>query len=458
MSSTLLPWLCCLVDGLVAYLAIRRTTAVSPLSIFCIFNTACLAYFVLLVGERVTPSQYLSAMPYFGLRPYMLRTSAIFALLNLMAVPVIYSVPQIKDANFTELQNRLRFLLSPQAINAILAIFALLTFAHAVDIDLGYMWRYQGYMTLRNNDIVGISNPLAALYQKVGTLVGAACFGIAALCHHSKRHKLVPLALLIGTYGLLYTLAAASRSLTLIFILPAAVRFFFKKKIDIPLITMAALSVISILYALKARGQPELGLVHVPDALCAIEFKELSGSILSLLSNIAQGGLVLANSIRIDSSFEFSYKAKSLLSPLPGALDGWPHTLATYQHRITGANPMGSFSEAWLFGGIWFLGLFAGTMYLLRAVVMQMFFRASLFTVPLYGLTLLLIYRLHHYPARISQRIMLLIIVMLIADVLFARWQARQQLRERRRRRALQRRLPTFRSPRPSQISTAHGK
>src|SRR5262249_32904409 len=133
--------------------------------------------------------------------------------------------------------------------------------------------------------------------------------------------------------------------------------------------------------------------------------------VVALLSNVAQGAIDFAHTVRIQPNYPFAYIYSSMFSVLPGSLDDYDRIRDLYQIRINKPNPISTFGEVYYFGWLYLVGLMAVTLWFLRAATLQMFERVSIFTIPIVIFTLLLIYRLHHYPTRISQRIMLLLLL-----------------------------------------------
>jgi hypothetical protein len=451
-----LTLLCLFIDAAIAVIAIRRTTIASPISVFTSFNFLCLLYFYFTVDLDIRPAVKLSAMPIDGLKPYSRQTALFYVMLNIAALAAIFSTPKIGKQDFAQMAARFKFFLSTQSIGVFLAILGLISLVHVADFDLSYFWSYRGYHAINEADAVGISNPISGLYHRIGPALASLALSVAVICYHTGRRFFILPAIILGCYGFALSIASSSREMSMFFIIPAFTHYFFRKKIDTLSVAGFVMGAIAILFATITRGKyADLGFQHLGENLAAMEIGSLPQAVLSLLSNVAQGAIDYGHAVGIAPEYPFVFIWVSMFSPLPSSIDGWETVRDQYLIKINRPNPISALAETFHFGWAYFTLFLSVVLVLLRSATIQMFRHTSLMTLPIYGFTILLIYRIHHYPTRISQRLILILLIFYAIDYGLRRFTAHKNKRAAQLAQA--RMQARARPPRIIPASTANG-
>jgi len=413
---------------LFSFLVARRTGVLSTLSAFSIFNSTCFLYFFLTQNVGYVPKVLYSALPLYGLVDYTVETASVYMLLNVVTYLTSLTLGKVTRSGIDSYADSILAVARSKFSVMFLVFCVFLTTAHAIDFDFEYIWSYRGYHTIRDLEDIGLTNPISVHYQKLGPLYAACCGSLAMVAWWSGRRLQSAAFISLASYGFLLAFATASRESALVLGVTVATYYLIRRRFDVWFYFGLAMTLLAIAYAIAARSRyGDIGLQHVFGNLEKIYSTNILDFLISVLSNVAQGATIFAHAVRLQPQYSFDYIFLSQFSPFPGNLDNFANVAAIAQVKASQVNPLSAVAEAYYFGYFYFFIFLVVIMGVLRSSA-RIVKSGSPVALPIYGVVILLIFRLHQYPMRISNRLILVYLTLWAVHVTIKWWTGRKRV------------------------------
>lgn len=118
---------------------------------------------------------------------------------------------------------------------------------------------------------------------------------------------------------------------------------------SVKVISLLAVTVVTLLYTLTARSQNEQGLLAIPGILASVFDVEFGSMVARLLLSFTEGIFVTSEGVSDNRFFDQTYALLSL-SPLPSSIDGFDEVRDIGQNRLSTYAPMSGVGELVHFG------------------------------------------------------------------------------------------------------------
>lgn len=234
-------------------------------------------------------------------------------------------------------------------------IIFLINIIFILDINIYKIFSYNEYLSILDFSIIEadfISSKLLIRGFLIPTLI--SCLGIYYI-EDKPLFKLISIINFI--FFLLLSLSMSSRYFPLFVLLNLFLNFKSKNyKINLLLIINILIFIISYILVLVLRGQNQLGLQHVSEALFKIFNYDFFNYLKILYFNLTSGAILFDLTLTFNPVYDFYFK---LLSSLPSIsiIDNFSSSYSIYNteyYRVTRFNPFNSFGEAYHYGSLYF--------------------------------------------------------------------------------------------------------
>jgi hypothetical protein len=207
--------------------------------------------------------------------------------------------------------------------------------------------------------------------------------------------------------GVAIAVAEVSRVSTLYFIVLAFGALVSRRRISAVALMGAAF--VLVMYSLEARGHSQLGLAYAQTY--AVEAFSNPDAFLDGITNITARSIIVSAAATIASPDEYSTAYKIIsFSPFPNFIDNFDILKSAYEQRIHTWVPFSAYSEAYLFGPVYFV-LFWSILAYCVACVNKSIDRGPVVFIISFGLLLLALSAAAQYPIRNCERYFYIVIV-----------------------------------------------
>ena len=298
-----------------------------------------------------------SAMPMSGLEDYISKANFVMLFMQLLTVAASLSSGSLVGIN--KKQRKINLSSVREVINNKIVVFSVcsaylivlfMNALHFIAIDKAVIWRTDSYLSLYHPLGLGINGSILTTYHSVFKFPCVIAGFLSIAYFVSKKRLLSFVCASAWAYGFSYALISSSRwSVLYVLVLAAAVAILYDKKarsIAVPLIVFVALNVY--MYAMYSRNQGVYGASTIAQNLRNFGAGGILTSFRGLVVNTFEGGLNLANSIRLSPVFTFRYQLLSF-SPLISAIDGYESIRNIDRAKFAQFVPMGAVGEVYHF-------------------------------------------------------------------------------------------------------------
>lgn len=437
----MLDWLTVAIMGVIGITAIRKYGAISAVAFFCIYNFLCCLALIFVNGFNLTKADFIigrtffSAMPMEDLQIYQTQVILTFFLLTLVALLAQIGIPKPGPEENSPIMaksgvvpRQVEATLSGVGALIVLLIFVAVTVYHFTAMDFAVLWRNNSYLAIKTPHFVGLTEPLSIFYHFGFRIVGLASIVMLFYYNPAKRPLHFAIVFALAAYAVLILLAGNSRWVPLYFFAAAGASQIGKGRGALLWPILAAVGAFSFLIVINGRAQSEFGLSQIPHNMLRFAPSEIYRSLAGVFLNMFEGGLNLANSLRLSPVFTDRYQILSF-SPFPSFIDGFSDIRDADKSKFALHVPMGGYGEvihfAWPLKVLFVLILFL----MFRSIG---YFRIIANRYIFYGLNIYAIYAIYLMPTYSMRTSWRHVIVICVAGLCVVYWRKRKKSDSRR--------------------------
>lgn len=344
----------------VTFISIKKKNLLSPINIFNIFNLLQIFSYIYVINVSIDfelidkiaiPTLYKIYENYFETCLVFIYFSTLVLFFSLFNSNSLIKVDKnIERINFNNLNHNFNFLINSYVILVFIWIVVFI-----LDINLGKLILYEGYLALHDPDYIEADFYLNRIFSKAYGILGILLIPMIFIKRNNILIKIIIYFNLI--YIIIFAYSIASRVLPLLFLVLLVSHLLFERdKLNKFLIFfLTFLIFISFALVFELRSSQFLGVSRFFYALN--ELGNFYDIISKIFFNFTQGMICLDLSLSINAEYPFIHKILSLL-PSISLFDNFDINYLYYNSnlfRISKINPMPAYGELIHYGIGYFL-------------------------------------------------------------------------------------------------------
>lgn len=337
--------------------AVVKRNGGNPNSVASIYLTGCLLSLYTLTSLELTKEMlFFTAMPIESYEDVWTDVYATYTAMNLLSYAIsprilpVQGSPLFLEAATLE-QSMFRISVPIEvALFVIFLALCLINVVHFFSMDYETLMSNDLYLTIKTPEAMGIRGDAMAVYHKLIRFIGASAVIVLCESLYQRKHPVTLVSAIYLLYCLLIMATGASRWICVYSALALGYVLIRKPAHNKPLlILLTIVTFFSFLFVLMGRANGAYGLSHLSSYMDAFSFNMIPMYISGVAVNIFEGAFNLANSLKLDSTFDPWYVRHSFM-PFFSFMDGFNERVPELAGKFAPNVPMSAISETYLFG------------------------------------------------------------------------------------------------------------